>query len=90
MEVMARAIYAELEGPVANQDASRQMRQWNLAQTLAAKTLTALENAGCVVAPREATESMLDATASDDGGVLLPWRYTAMLSANPLVKEAEK
>ena len=35
LEAAARAIYGILEGPVANQDFSRQKRQWEQAQELA-------------------------------------------------------
>lgn len=45
-EAVARAIYDEMEGPVANQDAARQMRQWQLAQRLAKVALTAAPPAG--------------------------------------------
>lgn len=38
-EIVARAIYDALEGPVANQDAVRQARQWERAQMLAAAAL---------------------------------------------------
>jgi hypothetical protein len=45
--------------------------------------LTALDTAGIDLVPRVATEEMLDATALDDGSIVLPWRYTAMLTASP-------
>jgi len=35
IEATARALYDILEGPVANQDFARQLRQWDLALTLA-------------------------------------------------------
>ena len=87
VEVMARAINGSLEGPVNNQDATRQMRQWNLALALAADALTALEQAGCAVVPVEITDEMLDATSLMDGTVMLPWRYTAMLKAGPYARK---
>ena len=88
VEVMARAINGGLEGPVNNQDATRQMRQWNLALALAADALTALEQAGCAVVPVEATEEMCDAGDMADG-----WMddsepvYTAMLKAGPYARK---
>jgi len=35
IKAMAQNIYVELEGPLANQDYSRQLRQWDHAQKLA-------------------------------------------------------
>jgi hypothetical protein len=35
VEKVARAIYDALEGPIANQDFTRQKKQWELAQRLA-------------------------------------------------------
>lgn len=42
VERVARAIYDELEGPVNNQDYGRQMRQWELAQSLARAAIAAM------------------------------------------------
>lgn len=59
------------------------------------EALTAMENAGCVVMPREVTEEM--EAAHYDAHVKskmvmadVPEIWTAMLSASPYVKEAEK
>lgn len=65
-EAVARAIYEEMEGPVANQDYARQMRQWDLAKSLAASALKAMtvgsrftvEGVECVVFPKP-DESLL-------------------------------
>ena len=42
VEKVARAIYDELEGPVNNQDYSRQMRQWVQAKRIAQAAIRAL------------------------------------------------
>lgn len=47
IEKIARAIYDALEGPVNNQDFSRQLRQWEQSKALATATLSvALEAIG--------------------------------------------
>ena len=55
IEKAARAIYDELEGPVANQDFARQQAQWAQAQKLAHEALSAAEG----VKPRTITVSDL-------------------------------
>ena len=49
VEKVARAIYDDMEGPVANQDFMRQTRQWELAQRLARAALAAIEAEGFVL-----------------------------------------
>jgi hypothetical protein len=44
VERVTRAIYDELEGPVNNQDAGRQMRQWELAKRLARAAISAMQS----------------------------------------------
>ncbi len=41
VEAMAKVIYSILEGPIANQDMMRQMRQWDLAVNLAEQSIPA-------------------------------------------------
>ena len=43
-EIVARAIYDGLEGPVANQDFARQTRQWEEAQGLSEAVISALRD----------------------------------------------
>jgi hypothetical protein len=91
-EAMARVIYDDLEGPIADQDFTRQMRQWEQAQKLATAALAAIEASGAVVVPVEATEGMERA-----GGLALHRCsgafgsagacYAAMIAASPYAKE---
>jgi hypothetical protein len=41
VEAVARAIYDELEGPINNQDYSRQLRQWERAKGIALAAIVA-------------------------------------------------
>lgn len=67
--VVARAIYDILEGPVANQDFSRQLRQWDHARELSDAALSALkpgtrftvDGREVMVVPVEADEIVTDA-----------------------------
>lgn len=66
-EAVARAIYDEIEGPVNNQDFTRQTRQWELAQRLADAALAALR-------PAQDAEGWRDiASAPKDGTRILAW-----------------
>lgn len=52
-------------------------------ESVASDILKALESHGCSVVPVEITEEMLDASETVDTGVVFPWRWARMLSANP-------
>jgi hypothetical protein len=42
VEAVARAIYDELEGPINNQDYSRQLRQWERSKGISLAAIRAL------------------------------------------------
>jgi hypothetical protein len=95
IEAMARVIYDDLEGPVANQDFTRQMRQWEQAQKLATAALAAIEAMGAVVVPVEPTDGMIEAAhvamfeTPFTGGtmVMVGAGLDATLAASPYAKE---
>lgn len=64
VEAVARAIDTELEGPVANQDFARQLRQWELSQKLARAAITAYQ--------AEAWQDI--STAPKDGSTFLAYQ----------------
>ncbi|MFX4085851.1 hypothetical protein ACKU27_12190 [Sphingobium yanoikuyae] len=71
IEMAARAVYDELEGPVNNQDFTRQMRQWELAKKLVVISINAM---------REATPAMVEAANNVE---YAPWSsgWTVMIDA---------
>jgi uncharacterized protein YgbK (DUF1537 family) len=95
IEAMARVIYDDLEGPVANQDFTRQMRQWARSQELAHAALSAIEAMGCVVVPVEATDRMIEAAHvamfetpfTGETMVMVGAGLDAALAASPFAKE---
>lgn len=84
VEAVARAIFDTLEGPVNNQDAARQMQQWNLSCLASIAAIRAL--AKC-----EPTEHMInegaDASFSGLNNIVVALIYSAMLDA--LVREID-
>jgi hypothetical protein len=92
IEKMARGIFDALEGPMANQDYGRQMKQWERAKEIATAALSAIE-AEAVIVPREiddetaqgvwsaAYDEWAEYGASDqDAGRA---GFTAMIAASP-------
>ena len=89
VEKMARAIYDILEGSVANQDYTRQLRQWERAQDMARAALSVIREA-----LKEPSEEIADAIVEaaqiyDEWGVdkfvANPKDvYRAMIAASPI------
>lgn len=87
MEVMARAA-CRLEGcdPDHYSDDDN-LYLWQMYATDQESILTALENAGCVVVPREATHRMKCSAGDWDRPNMTAQQWERVLSANPYAKE---
>ena len=76
IEEVARAIDHELEGPINNQDALRQQRQWELSKRLARAAIEAM---------REPSEAMMLAWLTQqeygDSKTLMRAKHSAMIDA---------
>jgi len=71
-DLVAKALYEAMEGPVSNQDFARQQRQWESAQALAVVALEAYESAkqkeveGWVLVPKDPSDEHLRAMLAVD------------------------
>jgi hypothetical protein len=91
VETMAKRIYDTLEGPVANQDFTRQLKQWHRAMEIADSVLSDLEATGMAIVPTKPTEILLKSMAVRyDHGLGMPGYYDQELIASEGVTHARR